>query len=90
MKLYQFSYDKCLHAVYGWIIYYVAIIFIAIICLFFELSDFLINYIPLAVSIAFGLYKEFRDEKKYKGFDVLDLLATIAIPFLSTLKDVTL
>jgi hypothetical protein len=90
MNLPQIPHDKANHIVYGWAIYYVAIIFIAIICLFFELSDFLINYTPLAIAMVFGLYKEFRDEKKYKGFDVLDLLDTIAIPFLSTLKDVSL
>jgi hypothetical protein len=69
MKLPQLPADKANHLVYGFGIYCTAVISIFVIALFVTVNDFLIVYTPLMVTIAFGLYKELKDEKKYKGFD---------------------
>ena len=56
--------DKANHFIYGFSIYFLS-------------NLFLIDYVSLIIVFLFALGKELYDQYKYKGFDIIDLLATI-------------
>lgn len=71
MKLPLIPQDKANHIVYGFVIYFIA-------------NLFLNTYYSLGIVIIFALSKEAIDQVKYKGFDWKDLVVTLipAIMFL--------
>lgn len=65
--------DKLLHSFYGTVIYLLLSLFSPIVGIIFV----------IIVAIA----KEVYDEIKYKSFDFVDIIATIAIPMLLFTKE---
>jgi hypothetical protein len=73
MKLPLINQDKANHIVYGFVIYYIA-------------NLFLNPFSSLTVVLLFALGKEVLDQIKYKGFDGKDLAVTMIIPVVLFLK----
>jgi hypothetical protein len=73
MKLPLMPIDKANHIVYGFVIYYIA-------------NLFLNPFSSLTVVLLFALGKEVLDQIKYKGFDYKDLAVTMIIPIVLFLK----
>jgi hypothetical protein len=65
--------DKANHFIYGFVIYFIA-------------NLFLNPFISLGVVLLFALGKEVVDEINYKGFDKMDLLVTLLPAVLLVLK----
>jgi hypothetical protein len=74
MKLPLLEQDKANHIVYGFVIYYVS-------------NLFLNEYYSLGITLIFALSKEVKDEYKYRGFDLKDLLVTMLIPTMLFIKE---
>lgn len=66
--------DKLLHSFYGTCIY--------LLCSFINPLFGIISVIIVAIA------KEVYDEVKYKGFDIVDIIATILIPMMLFAKEV--
>lgn len=77
MNLPILPHDKANHIVYGvWI---------------YILTDlFFLPIVALSIAFLFALTKELYDEKKYKGFDFVDLVVTMICPFVLFFKDIYL
>lgn len=58
------AHDKCLHFIVGF--------FLAVLSL-----HFLSNMLSIILIFTIALMKEIRDEKVYKGFDIIDLIFTV-------------
>lgn len=65
--------DKLLHSFYGTCIY--------LLCSFINPLFGIISVIIVAIA------KEVYDEVKYKGFDIVDIIATILIPMMLFTKE---
>lgn len=66
--------DKLLHSFYGTVIYLLLSLF---------------NPIVAILTVIFvAIAKEVYDEIKYKGFNIIDIIATILIPMLLFTKEV--
>lgn len=70
----KIPHDKLLHSFYGTLLYVLVSIYSPLLAIW--------------VTILIGLIKEVYDEYRYGGFDILDILATIAIPSVLYLKEV--
>jgi hypothetical protein len=73
MKLPLIPTDKANHIVYGFVIYFIA-------------NLFLNPFSSLGVVLLFALGKEVLDQINYKGFDYKDLAVTMIIPVVLFLK----
>lgn len=73
MKLPTIPHDKANHAIYGIVIFMIS-------------NIFLNEYYSFGIVCLFAIGKEIYDQYDYGGFDYKDVLATIILPLLLTLK----
>lgn len=67
--------DKANHIIFGWLIYFIS-------------NIFLNAYLSFAIVLLFATLKEIYDEFYRFGFDYRDLLSTLIIPLILTLKSI--
>ena len=75
MNLPQIPQDKANHIIFGWLIFFIS-------------NLFLNAYLSFSIVLLFAALKELYDEIYRFGFDWKDLLSTLIIPLILTLKDI--
>ena len=77
MNIPQIPQDKANHIIFGWVIYFISNLFLS-------------AYLSFAIVLFFAILKEVYDKFYRFGFDYKDLLTTLIIPLILTLKDIIL
>ena len=75
MNLPQIPQDKANHIIFGWLIFFISNLFLNV-------------YISFSIVLVFATLKEVYDEFYRFGFDYKDLLSTLIIPLILTLKSI--
>lgn len=75
MNIPQIPQDKANHIIFGWVIYFISNIFLS-------------AYFSFVIVLLFATLKEVYDEIYRFGFDWKDLLTTLIIPLILTLKSI--
>lgn len=75
MNIPQIPQDKSNHIIFGWLIYFIS-------------NLFLNAYLSFVIVLLFATLKEVYDEIYRYGFDYKDLLSTLIIPLILTLKSI--
>lgn len=71
----QIPQDKANHVIFGWLIFFISNLFLNV-------------YISFSIVLVFATLKEVYDEFYRFGFDYKDLLSTLIIPLILTLKSI--